>query len=155
MVSTFQPSRRHELGVTAFDELVKRRPEAHLMLVGDGELVGSIEALVKAKGLSARVHFVGYQRGEAFVRWLQALDEVWVLGLGNDFSARAAAQARAVGVRVVGVDEGALSQFSDVIVAPEATALANAALSRDRREISLERSADLAARVLELYGRRS
>ncbi len=155
MVSTFQPSRRHELGVMAFDELVKRRPEAHLVLVGDGELLGPIEALVKAKGLSARVHFVGYQRGEAFVRWLQALDEVWVLGLGNDFSARAAAQARAVGVRVVGVDEGALSQVSDVVVEPEATALASAALAPGRREVALARPAELAARVLELYGRRS
>jgi L-malate glycosyltransferase len=151
MVSTFQPSRRHELGVTAFNELVKRRPEAHLVLVGDGELVATTQALVRAKGLSARVHFVGYHRGDAFVRWLQALDEVWVLGLGNDFSARAAAQARAVGVRVVGVDEGALARFSDVVVARNATALANVALFADRRDVPLDRSDELAARVLELY----
>ncbi|MDP1915912.1 MAG: glycosyltransferase [Myxococcales bacterium] len=152
MVSTFQPSRRHALGVAAFDALVKRRPEAHLVLIGDGELVGPVQALVKEKGLSARVHFVGYQRGEAFVRWLQALDEVWVLGLGNDFSARAAAQARAVGVRVIGVNEGALSRFADVVVPAEATAVAKAALSPDRRHVTLERPEELAARVLELYG---
>jgi len=154
MVSTFQPSRRHELGITAFEELVRRRPEAQLVLVGDGELLGSVQALVKAKGLSARVHFVGYQRGAAFVRWLQALDEVWVLGLGNDFSARAAAQARAVGVRVVGVAEGALPTFADVVVAPDATAIATAALTADRRQVALERPDALAARVLELYGPR-
>lgn len=154
MVSTFQPSRRHDVGVSAFEELVKRRPEAHLVLVGDGELVGAVQALVKGKGLSARVHFVGYQRGEAFVRWLQALDEVWVLGLGNDFSARAAAQARSVGVRVVGVAEGALPTFADVVVPPRATLIAEAALTAERRPVALERPEALAARVLELYGPR-
>lgn len=113
-----------------------------------------VKALVKSKGLSARVHFVGYQRGESFVRWLQALDEVWILGLGNDFSARAAAQARACGVRVVGVDEGALPRFADVIAERKPEAVALASLQSERREVVLESQRDIATRVLELYGRR-
>lgn len=151
MASTFQPSRRHGLGVAAFEQLVRRRPEAHLVLIGDGELVPQVEAEVKARGLSARVHFVGYQRGGAFVRWLQALDELWVLGLGNDFAARAAAQARACGVRVVAVDEGGLATFADAVVPMEAEAIAGAALAEVRRSAVLERAPDVAARVLELY----
>ena len=62
------------------------------------------------------MHFAGYQEGPAFVRWLQALDEVWILGLGNDWSGRAAAQARACGVRVVAVREGALERLADAVV---------------------------------------
>jgi glycosyltransferase involved in cell wall biosynthesis len=152
MVSTFQASRRHELGVLAFEQLSKRAPEAQLVLVGDGELLAPVQALVKARGLSARTHFVGYQRGGEFVRWLQALDEVWLLGLGNDFSARAAAQARACGVRVVGVDEGALAQFADVIVERSAEGVAAAALGRERRLVTLESPRAIATRVLQLYG---
>lgn len=152
MVSTFQPSRRHDLGVEAFEHLVRRRPDAQLVLVGDGELLPAVQAQVAAKSLSARVHFVGYQQGAQFVRWLQALDEVWLLGLGNDFSARAAAQARACGVRVVGVDEGALPQFADVVVERSADAIAAAALTDVRRAVTLERPDAIARRVLDLYG---
>lgn len=152
MISTFQSSRRHDLGVAAFEQLIRRRPEAQLVLIGDGELLPVVKALVKSKGLSARVHFVGYQRGESFVRWLQALDEVWILGLGNDFSARAAAQARACGVRVVGVDEGALPRFADVIVERKPEAVALASLQSERRQVVLESQQDIATRVLELYG---
>jgi hypothetical protein len=117
MVSTFQASRQHSVGVEAFRRLHGENQEARLVLVGDGALEGELRAQVEALGLSKRVTFAGYQKGAAFVRWLQALDQVWVLGLGNDYSGRAAAQARACGVRVVGVDEGALGEQSDVTLA--------------------------------------
>src|SRR5690606_14767148 len=35
---------------------------AHLLVVGDGELRGSLEAHVRARGLSERVHFLGARR---------------------------------------------------------------------------------------------
>jgi glycosyltransferase involved in cell wall biosynthesis len=147
MVSTFQPSRRHDVAVAAFEQLVRRRPEAHLVLIGDGALQAEVEADVRRRGLSARVHFVGYQSGEAFVAWLQVLDEVWILGLGNDWAGRAAAQARACGVRVVAVDEGGLARFADVVVAPEADAVAGAALQPQRREVSLPVADSVAAQL--------
>jgi hypothetical protein len=96
---------------------------------------------------------VGYQSGVDFVRHLQALDEVWLLGLGNDWSARAAAQARACGVRVIAVDEGALADFADVVVEPSAEALVSASRSGARREFRVESPASIAARVLEFYER--
>lgn len=151
MVSTFQPSRRHALGLEAFSRLRQRRPDAQLVLVGDGPLQAQLEALVVRLGLEGAVRFAGYQSGDAFVAWLQALDEVWVLGLGNDFAGRAAAQARACGVRVVAVDEGALERFADAVVAPEPGALSDAALAASRRAGLVEAPDDTARRVLELY----
>lgn len=103
--------------------------------------------------LGESVRFAGYQPAAGFARWLQAMDEVWVLGLGNDFAGRAAAQARACGARVVTVDEGALSRFADVVVAAEASALAEAALGESRRTVVLESPAEVAGRVLGLYER--
>jgi L-malate glycosyltransferase len=117
------------------------------VLIGDGALQGEVEADVRRRGLSARVHFVGYQSGEAFVAWLQVLDEAWILGLGNDWAGRAAAQARACGVRVVAVDEGGLERFADVVVAPEADAVASAALQPQRREVSLPEADAVAAQL--------
>lgn len=143
MVSTFQASRRHALALEAF---ARRADDAQLILIGDGPL----EADLREKA-GERVHFVGYQSGAAFVKHLQSLDEVWVLGLGNDWSARAAAQARACGVRVVAVDEGALAQYADVIVEPTVDSLA--AAPSNSRALSLESPTAIASRVVDFYER--
>ncbi|ATB32542.1 glycosyltransferase [Melittangium boletus] len=152
MVSTFQASRRHGLGVEAFARLRREKPGARLVLVGDGELVEPVRAQVRALGLEQGVTFAGYQREEAFARWLRALDEVWVLGLGNDWSARAAAQARACGVRVVAVEEGNLPALADAWVtelSPEAVVAASD--SGARVLVPPSDNARIAAEVLVLY----
>jgi glycosyltransferase involved in cell wall biosynthesis len=143
MVSTFQASRRHDLGLAAFAKLGDR---ASMVLVGDGPLQAQLQASAPRS-----VRFAGYQSGPQFVKHLQALDEVWILGLGNDWSARAAAQARACGVRVVAVDEGALAKYADAVVEPNADALAGAALQPNRLELTLETPEQIAARVLAFY----
>jgi hypothetical protein len=153
MVSTFQPSRRHSVALAAFAELRKSRPSARLVLVGDGVLEAELRAEVAARGLADAVRFAGYQTGDRFVRHLQALDEVWVLGLGNDFSARPAAQARACGVRVIAVAEGALPNLADAVVAPEAAAVCRASLEGTRRVVDLVSAEAIARSVLDLYAR--
>jgi glycosyltransferase involved in cell wall biosynthesis len=153
MVSTFQPSRRHALGLEAFARLRNERPAARLVLVGDGAERARIEARVRELGLGSAVAFAGYQSGPAFVRWLQALDSVWILGLGNDWSGRAAAQARACGVRTIGVDEGALADHADALVAADERALAAASLADERRCDAPRSPDDIAREVLRLYAR--
>ncbi|SEN22762.1 Glycosyltransferase involved in cell wall bisynthesis [Stigmatella aurantiaca] len=154
MVSTFQPSRRHELGIEAFARLLRQHPEARLVLVGDGQLEAPIRQKVAGLGIQERVHFAGYQQGPSFVKWLQALDEVWILGLGNDWSGRAAAQARACGVRVVAVEEGALPSLADVRVAqltPEA--VVEASLSGHKALVAHPSNQRIAQDILALYER--
>lgn len=151
MVSTFQASRRHHVGVEAFRRLVARVPEARLVLLGDGPLEADLRRAVGDVGLDSRVHFAGYRSGGAFVEALQALDEVWVLGLGNDFSGRCAAQARAVGCRIVAVREGALERFADALVEPVAERVAEVALAADRAVRVPESPAAVAGRVQALY----
>lgn len=152
MVSTFQASRRHALGVEAFEQLRRTRPDARLALVGDGALLEQVRQQVRERGLQEQVIFAGYQQGEAFVRWLQVLDEVWILGLGNDWSGRAAAQARACGVRVIAVREGALPTLADVQVeqlTPEAVVAAS--LSQERARVDHPSNQRIAEDVLALY----
>ena len=152
MVSNFHPSRRHELGFRAFAQLRGVRPGAHLAIVGDGELEEALRGKVRELGLEPAVTWAGYQQAERFVEWLQALDEVWLLGLGNDWSGRAAAQARACGVRVVAVDEGALPGLADAVVrelTPEA--VVRASLSGERVSRTLRSNEEVARAVLDLY----
>ncbi len=151
MVSTFQPSRRHQLGLEAFARRQEHDRALHFVLIGDGELKAPLA--LQAAPLGAAVHFAGYQSGPAFIRHLQALDEVWILGLGNDWSARAAAQARACGVRVVAVDEGDLSRYADALVEPTVEALVAGSESDSRQAVTIESPTSIALRVLAFYGR--
>ncbi|NTX16692.1 glycosyltransferase [Myxococcus sp. CA051A] len=152
MVSTFQPSRRHAVGVEAFALYREQRPDARFVLVGDGALLEATRSQVASLGLTDAVVFTGYQQGEDFARWLRALDEVWLLGLGNDWSARAAAQARACGVRVVAVEEGALPELADArVVEPTPEAVVAASLSGQRAPVAHPTNASIAADVLALY----
>lgn len=152
MVSTFQPSRRHALAVEAFEQLRRRQRDARLVFVGDGKLVPQIKALVDVKGLYGPIEFLGYQSGADFIRHLQALDEIWVLGLGNDWSGRVAAQARACGVRVIAAAIGGLVETADVVLHhPDALAIARASASNARVERPLPSNAEITGEVLELY----
>ncbi len=152
MASTFQPSRRHALALDAFAQLATQRPDAHLVLLGDGVLEPQLRARASQPDLQGRVTFTGYVGGDDYLRWLQTIDELWVLGLGNDWSARLAAQGRACGARVVAVNEGALPLWADALVdTPSAEAIVRASLSGTRRDAQVHRPEDLARQVLALY----
>lgn len=152
MVSTFQPSRRHLLALDAFCIVLKRHPDARLVLAGDGTELPRISARIAALGLTHAVSLPGYLPLPSLVALLQSLDELWVLGLGNDYAARVAAQAAACGVRVVAVDEGALAQYADALIEPDATALA-AACQGARRPHAVASSTEVAEHLLALYQR--
>jgi len=152
MVSNLQPSRRHALGLEAFSILAGQAPQARLVIVGEGPLEASLRARAAEPGLEGRVHFAGYREGAGFVRWLQALDEVWILGLGNDWSGRAAAQARACGVRVVAVAEGGLPPLADAVVRDlTPSELVAASRAGGRSAVPLPDNRALAEQVLALY----
>ena len=154
MVSTFQPSRNHLLGLEAFARVHATQPGARFVLVGDGEMESALRSRVASLSLQSEVTFAGYQSGPAFIEWLQALDELWVLGLGNDFTGRAAAQARACGVRVVAVNEGGLGDLADAVVDElAAEAIARASLSGARRELPRLGNVQLAEEIFDLYRR--
>ena len=151
MVSTFQASRRHETAIDAFALLLRRLPGARLVLAGDGEQDVLIRNRVISLGVKDHVTFTGYLAADDFVPMVQSLDELWVLGLGNDYGARAAAQARACGVRVLAVDEGALSRYADVLVPPVPQAIADAS-GGEKLSKPLLPNEEIARRVLALYG---
>jgi glycosyltransferase involved in cell wall biosynthesis len=152
MASTLQATRRHAVAIAAFAQLRRRVPEATLVLLGDGVLESQLRAQVHRAGLEAAVRFLGYRSGVDFVRCLQALDELWVLGLGNDWAGRTALQARACDVRVVAARLGALPVWADAVleeVSPEE--LAKEGLGTGRRTVPIPDVDAVAAEVLALY----
>jgi glycosyltransferase involved in cell wall biosynthesis len=53
--------KRQDLLLRAFAQVRKTRPAARLLLVGDGPMRGELEALAASLGVTAAVHFAGYQ----------------------------------------------------------------------------------------------
>ena len=151
LVSTFQPSRRHDVAIDAFAELHKRCPTARLLLTGDGPRSEHLRAQVSRRGLTEAVQWTGYVSRGDFPLWLSALDEVWVLGLGNDWAARVAAQARACGVRVVAVREGALGRYADALVEATPAAVAAAALGARAEKPAGASALEVAQELMQLY----
>ena len=58
-VGRFVQAKNHRFVLEIFGEILKKRPEIHLLLVGDGILRPKIEAQAKSMGFSGNIHFVG------------------------------------------------------------------------------------------------
>jgi glycosyltransferase involved in cell wall biosynthesis len=109
MVARFQPRRRHDVLLKAFERILKRLPTARLLLVGRGEHQPVLERLVRESGLEKRVIFAGY-RDHDLPQMVAAMDIAVLLASGTDGSCRAALEAMAVGRPVVGFPVGALPE---------------------------------------------
>lgn len=58
-VARFHPQKNHRFLVDVFSNLLRRLPQAHLLLVGDGELRPEIERYAASRGTASRVRFLG------------------------------------------------------------------------------------------------
>lgn len=99
--------------LAAFEIMARERPEAHLVMVGDGNLRAEVEAAVAKAGLAGRVHLLGLRRDVPEI--LRASD---VLALASLFEGlpRVFPQAMAAGLPIVATNvDGA----PDVIVPGE------------------------------------
>jgi phosphatidylinositol alpha-1,6-mannosyltransferase len=108
-VARLVPGRGHDVLLDALARLLPRRPEVRLVLVGRGEGRPAVEARVRALGLERAVRFAGY-RGADLPEVLAALDALALLAPGSEESCRAALEAMASGLPVVGGRAGALPE---------------------------------------------
>ena len=64
-VGRFYPQKNHELLIDVFAELIKRKSNAKLLLLGEGPLLGRIKEKIESLGLSNVVAFAGLQKDPA------------------------------------------------------------------------------------------
>lgn len=108
-VARLAPNRGHELLLSGFRLVLRRLPEARLLLVGKGETRPRLEALVAEMGLAERVIFAGY-RDRDLPAVLAAADCFALMAAGSDESCRAALEAMAAARPVVARRVGALPE---------------------------------------------
>ncbi|WP_170336805.1 glycosyltransferase family 4 protein [Ruegeria arenilitoris] len=62
MAASLEPRKRHLEFISVFARLVKKHPDLHLYLVGQGECENAIRESVDQYGLRQHVHLVGFQK---------------------------------------------------------------------------------------------
>lgn len=58
-VGRFVPAKNHVFLMEIAGEILRRRPEAHFLLIGDGPLRQEIQARARARGFADKLHFAG------------------------------------------------------------------------------------------------
>jgi glycosyltransferase involved in cell wall biosynthesis len=97
--------KRQDLLIAAFARIAARRPDVHLLLVGDGPMRGELQALADRWDLGNRIHFAGHQdHPELF---LPAMD-VFALTSRTEGMPLAVLEAWAAGLPVVASRVGRL-----------------------------------------------
>ena len=121
----------------AFARLRERRPEAELLVVGDGPLRGDLEELARTLGIGRSAHFTGFRED---VGTVYAASDAVVLTSANEGTPVSVIEAQAAGLPVVSTDVGGVRDvvaegISGFVVAPgDLDALAGRIelLARDR-----------------------
>lgn len=97
-VGRFSPQKNHSFIVRIFAEMLKKQPDAMLLLVGSGELCSAIENQVKALKIENNVIFAGLRSDVS--RLLQAMDVFLFPSLFEGFGI-VALEAQAAGLACV------------------------------------------------------
>jgi glycosyltransferase involved in cell wall biosynthesis len=99
--------------LTAFARMARARPEAHLVLVGDGPLRAEVEAAIAREELAGRVHLLGLRR--EVPELLRAFD-VFALASHWEGLPRVFPQAMAAGLPIVATRvDGAVDAIEEAV----------------------------------------
>lgn len=109
-VGRLVPIKDVPLLVRAFARVVAKRPGAHLALAGDGPERGAIEEAVRARGLEANVHLLGWRTDLAAI---YADLDLLVVSSKNEGTPLAMIEAFAAGVPVVATRVGGVPDMFD------------------------------------------
>jgi glycosyltransferase involved in cell wall biosynthesis len=114
-VANFQTRKDHGTLLRAMTKI----PDAHLVLVGDGDLRANFEAQTKSLGLTQRVHFLGHRND---VPQLLKMADIYVHPPAYEGFGIAVAEAMAAGKPIVATDVPGLAQVigdAGIIVPPK------------------------------------
>ncbi|MFY9531822.1 MAG: glycosyltransferase [Candidatus Acidiferrales bacterium] len=112
-VGRFDAQKNHVFLLEVARETLKRQPDVHFLLVGDGPLRGEIEARAREMGLSGRTHFVGIRTDVP--RLMRGAMDVFVFPSLWEGLPVAVIEAQAAGLRCILSD----AITSEVCILPE------------------------------------
>jgi glycosyltransferase involved in cell wall biosynthesis len=104
LVANIRGSKGHDVFLAAADEILRERPDARFVIVGDGVGFEAVRGRIRALGLESAVVRTGFRRDIPEV--IAALDVLALPSLRSEASSQVIAQALAIGTPVVATDIG-------------------------------------------------
>jgi glycosyltransferase involved in cell wall biosynthesis len=101
MVGEFIPRKRHQDALKVFARVHSRYPNALLLLVGDGALLGTLQADATTLGIAERVRFLGFRRD---IPAILAASTVFLFPSKQEGLPCAIQEALSMGIPVVATD---------------------------------------------------
>ncbi|WP_369018020.1 glycosyltransferase [Thermatribacter velox] len=102
-VGRFDPQKNYASLFQAFTQVLKRRPDARLLIAGDGPLRPSMEVLAEELGIAERVSFLGIRRD---VPELMNASDAYVMSSAWEGMPNVLLEAHATGLPIVATDVG-------------------------------------------------
>lgn len=132
VVGRLAREKRPDLALEVFRHVARKRPEAHLLFVGDGPLRMELVRRAGELGLSARVHLVGVVEHAAVAEFLWASD-VTLISSAHETGPTTCLESLAAGVPVVATPVGQTTKWitdgrNGYTALPKAEQLARAVL---------------------------
>jgi len=109
-VSTLKPIKDPLRIVEAASIALKKNPNMHFVIVGDGDLRGAMEKLVEEKNIGNKFKFVGTQKPDQ-VRKYMGLADCFVISSLNEGLANVLLEAQAVGIPTIASRAGAMPEI--------------------------------------------
>lgn len=103
IIARLEPVKDHAMLLRAFEKVVKKIPEAKLLIAGDGKLKDSLQSLARNLRIEKSVFFLGVRRDIAEL--LKALD-VFVLSSLSEATSVTLLEAMAAGIPIVATKVG-------------------------------------------------
>jgi glycosyltransferase involved in cell wall biosynthesis len=110
-VSVLRSWKGHAFLIEAFRMLAAEFPGHHLVLVGDGPIRGTIEALIAYSGLASRIHLTGH-RSDPWPAF-RAFDVATLASTKNEGIPQSGIQAMFAGTPFVGTNVGGIPEIID------------------------------------------
>jgi glycosyltransferase involved in cell wall biosynthesis len=141
-VAALAPHKGQKHLVAATADLVRRVPDARVLIIGDGELKESLQHQIASLGLDRHVTLTGFRADVIGI--LKSVDLVVMSsiteGLGSVILEAMACRRAVVGTRAGGIPEAIEDQVTGLVVPPKdegalANALATLLPDADRRRI--------------------
>ncbi len=110
IVARLRGGRGHHWLLEAFPRVLRQIPQAHLIVVGRGELKYPLREQVAAMAEADHIHMIGY-RSDDLPEAFAAMNASLFLGQGSEGTCRAILEAMACGRPVIGVDEGGVKEI--------------------------------------------
>jgi len=100
-VARLFPLKGYEFVLPAAERVIRKYPDTHFLIVGDGPMHDELKAKIAAEGLSGHFHFAGLVPPDSVADYLAQSELLWHLSLREGLP-RAVVQALACGIPAVG-----------------------------------------------------